>query len=165
MEDVPIAREQVQDPAEKNEPGLGLGRDPERTPMPRDGTPRAGFSSGVPWLPLGADHASVNVVGEDRSHGSMLNLHRRLIRLRRERSALTQGSIKSVAVQGNVLTHERCQANERIVILLNLSNQSVRVSQPVGRLLVSTYLDCAGKNEGKSLLLRANEGIVVQPAE
>lgn len=76
MADVPIAREQVQDPVEKNEPGLGLGRDPERTPMPWDGTPRAGFSSGVPWLPLGADHASVNVVGEDRSHDPCVSAER-----------------------------------------------------------------------------------------
>ena len=59
MKDVPIAPEQVQDPAEKNEPGLGLGRDPERTPMPWDGSLLAGFTSGEPWLPLGTDHARV----------------------------------------------------------------------------------------------------------
>ena len=32
----PIPPERVQDPLEKNEPGLGLGRDPERTPMQWD---------------------------------------------------------------------------------------------------------------------------------
>lgn len=32
MRDVPIASHQVQDPWEKNVPGLGLGRDPSRTP-------------------------------------------------------------------------------------------------------------------------------------
>ena len=41
MCNVPIAPDQVQDPFEKNEPGLGLGRDPERTPMPWDGSPTA----------------------------------------------------------------------------------------------------------------------------
>ena len=63
MKDVPIAPEQVQDPAEKNEPGLGLGRDPERTPMPWDASLHADFTSGEPWLPLGADHGRVNVEG------------------------------------------------------------------------------------------------------
>ena len=33
MQDVPIPPERVQDPFEKSVPGLGLGRDPERTPM------------------------------------------------------------------------------------------------------------------------------------
>jgi alpha-glucosidase len=34
LTDVPIPPERVQDPWEKNVPGLGLGRDPVRTPMP-----------------------------------------------------------------------------------------------------------------------------------
>src|SRR5690606_16686417 len=33
MRNVPIPPDMVQDPYEKNNPGLGLGRDPERTPM------------------------------------------------------------------------------------------------------------------------------------
>ena len=33
MHDVPILPHQVQDPFEKNLPGIGVGRDPERTPM------------------------------------------------------------------------------------------------------------------------------------
>ena len=61
MKDIPISSEQVQDPAEKNEPGLGLGRDPERAPMPWDKSVLAGFTSGKPWLPLGPDHAICNV--------------------------------------------------------------------------------------------------------
>ena len=36
LEDVPIPPELVQDRWELNEPGLGLGRDPARTPMPWD---------------------------------------------------------------------------------------------------------------------------------
>ena len=82
MKDVLIAPEQVQDPAEKNEPGLGLGRDPERTPMPWDGSPLAGFTTGKPWLPLGPDHASANVAAMSKSPDSILNLYRRLIELR-----------------------------------------------------------------------------------
>src|SRR5919205_1184553 len=56
MTDVPIPPERVQDPWERNVPGLGLGRDPARTPMPWDGRFGAGFTTGEPWLPLGADH-------------------------------------------------------------------------------------------------------------
>ena len=52
MEDVPIPTQAVHDPWEKNVPGLGLGRDPERTPMQWDDSEKAGFTSGEPWLPL-----------------------------------------------------------------------------------------------------------------
>ena len=36
MQDVPIPHDRVQDPFERNVPGLGFGRDPERTPMQWD---------------------------------------------------------------------------------------------------------------------------------
>src|SRR4029079_12034848 len=52
MRDIPIPPELVQDPWEKNVPGLGLGRDPERTPMQWNGAPNSSFTTGTPWLPL-----------------------------------------------------------------------------------------------------------------
>jgi alpha-glucosidase len=162
MKDVPIAPGQVQDPAEKNEPGLGLGRDPERTPIPWDGSPHAGFTSGEPWLPLGTDHANVNVAALRSLPGSILNLYRRLIELRREHAALTQGAISAVADQGNILRYERCQGDERLVILLNLGHQEAQVPYLSGRLLLSTYLDRVGEEAGGSMSLRADEGIIVQ---
>ena len=61
MTNVAIPPAEIQDPAEKNEPGKGLGRDPERTPMQWDRSALAGFTVGTPWLRLAADHATVNV--------------------------------------------------------------------------------------------------------
>jgi len=61
MRDVPIAPDQVQDPFEKNVPGLGLGRDPVRTPMQWSDVESAGFTSGTSWLPLADDFKTINV--------------------------------------------------------------------------------------------------------
>ena len=55
---MPIPPALVRDPWESSVPGLGLGRDPVRTPMPWDAAPHAGFTTGTPWLPLGDDHAA-----------------------------------------------------------------------------------------------------------
>jgi len=163
MKDVSIAPEQVRDPAEKNEPGLGLGRDPERTPMPWDGSLFAGFSSGEPWLPLGADHARVNVEDLGETRRSILNLYRRLIDLRRDTPVLTHGSIDAVTVQGNILSYERRQGDQRLVIALNLAHEPASaLSLPSGRALLSTDLDRAGEHVGPSASLRADEGIIIQ---
>ena len=162
MKDVPIAPEQAQDPAEKNEPGLGMGRDPERTPMPWDGSLLAGFTSGEPWLPWGADHASVNIAALSESRGSILNLYRRHIELRRDNSVLTRGAIDAVGIQEDILKYERSQGDERLVIVLNLGHERARVSHLSGRILLSTYLDRAGEDVDASLSLRGDEGIIVQ---
>jgi alpha-glucosidase len=162
MKDVPIGPEQVQDPAEKNQPGLGLGRDPERTPMPWDGSLLAGFTTGTPWLPLGPDHASENVATMSKSPESLLNLYGRLIELRRGNPLLTYGAIEAVGVEGNVLRYERRQGNDRLAIALNLGHEPVQVSLPAGRVLLSTHPGRGGEDVAQSLTLSANEGIIVQ---
>ena len=61
MQDVPIPPDEAQDPAEKTEPGIGMGRDPERTPMPWDNSRSMRIHQGKPWLPIGDANRAVNV--------------------------------------------------------------------------------------------------------
>ena len=79
MENVPIRPDRAQDPWGLRVPGRGLGRDPERTPMPWDDTETAGFAApGVqPWLPLGDEAATLNVESERASPDSMRSMTRR----------------------------------------------------------------------------------------
>lgn len=162
MKDVPIAPDLIQDLAEKNEPGLGLGRDPERTPIPWDGSPLAGFTSGQPWLPIDVNHGSLNVEALCRAADSIFNLYRQLLSLRRSNPALVQGRIDAVKVEENILRYERTQEEERILVLLNMSHELAKVSHPRGRLLLSTHLDRDGENSGQVAWLRADEGVIVQ---
>ncbi len=107
MTNVEIPAEEVQDPAEKNEPGKGQGRDPERTPMQWDSSPRAGFTTGTPWLRIGADHASVNVASLSEKEDSMLSLYRALLALRNAQAALHSGEVGGVVSDGATLRYER----------------------------------------------------------
>ena len=59
--DMEIPPEEVQDPFEKNVPGRGLGRDPQRTPMQSSAAKHAGFTDGEPRLPIAEDYNRVNV--------------------------------------------------------------------------------------------------------
>ena len=60
-------------------------RDQARGPMPWNGHPGGGFTSGRPWLPLAPDFASRNVERQAADPDSVLSFYRRLLQLRRER--------------------------------------------------------------------------------
>ena len=163
MMDTPIPPELVQDPAEKNQPGIGQGRDPERTPMPWDASPKAGFTTGMPWLPLG-EHAAINVASEGADPHSTLALYRALLRLRRERSELVGGAISGVRAESTVLRYERGSGTERIIVALNLGSEEREIALEPGRVLLSTHLDRGGQ-AGARAALRANEGMVIALGE
>jgi len=162
MSDVPIPPDRIQDPAEKNQPGLGLGRDPERTPMPWDGSLLADFTSGRPWLPLGEEHASFNVATLAGSPHSILSLYRQLIALRRNNAALTRGTIAAVGAVGNVLRYERREGESHLAVFLNMAHEIQQISPPHGRVLVSTYLDDPIDKTSDNFHLRADEGIIFE---
>ncbi len=148
MRDVAIPPGVVQDPLEKNEPGKGLGRDPQRTPMPWDGSPNAGFTRGRPWLPLGDDAARVDVAAEAADPASMLSLVRALTRLRRATEALRAGAYRELAVAGPLFVYARETAASRVVVVLNLGAAPAAmppvVATLVSRVLLSTAMGAAG---------------------
>ncbi len=164
LEDTPISAGEVQDPAEKRQPGIGQGRDPERTPMPWDGSPQGGFTTGTPWLPLGPDHAEVNVASQADDAHSMLALYRALLRLRHGRPILVGAPLAAVATEGTILRYERRGADEVITVLLNLGAEARHVALGAGTLLLSTHLDRAGEAVDRSVLVRPDEGLIVSHA-
>ena len=138
MLDGEIAPDQVQDPAEKNQPGIGQGRDPERTPMLWDTSAGAGFTTGTPWLPIPSDLTGRTVETQMRDPRSMLSLTRNLLRLRRAAPALFQGDITHIWSNGYVLSYRRNEGPERLQILLNFSATNQSAWTPGGRVVMST---------------------------
>lgn len=165
MTDGIIPRDQIQDPAEKNQPGIGMGRDPERTPMQWDNSINAGFTMGRPWLPIAPDFMRRTVETEDRNHASMLTLYRRLIAQRRESPALLLGEIYDVSPSADsefpVLAYRRADGDERIQVLLNLSAEPLTASCPAGRIMLSTDPGRAPVRVSGSVKLGPTEGVVV----
>jgi alpha-glucosidase len=158
-----IAPDQVQDPAEKNQPGIGMGRDPERTPMLWDATANAGFTTGVPWLPVNADFAAVNVAQQMSEPRSMLSLYRRLLELRRAHPALHSGEIHDVRAKRGVLSYTRSQVGvaDRFQVLLNLTDDIQTVNCDHGRIVLTTILDGAGAPVGGPVVIESGEGLLI----
>jgi len=163
MSDVAIPRDKIADPWEKNVPGLGLGRDPARTPLPWDAGPHGGFTSGEPWLPLGPDHRTVNVAAQMQDRHSMLSLYRALLALRRSEEALVSGAWGPMEAGSQVLAYERRSGTRVLAIALNLSDAPGTIAIAGRRkVLLSTHLDRVGRDEsGDILRLRPNEGCII----
>ena len=85
-------------------PGLGLGRDPERTPMQWDDVAERGLHERAsPGFRSPRTTTTLNVAVERDDPRSMLTLYRRLIELRRAEPALSVGAYTPLAAHGDVL--------------------------------------------------------------
>ncbi|MFC0239014.1 alpha-amylase family glycosyl hydrolase [Rhodopseudomonas telluris] len=168
MPQVPIAPADVQDPFEKNVPGIGVGRDGCRTPMQWDASPHAGFTEGRPWLPLAADAAQDNVANLRADGQSILNLYRALLRLRRASPQLTRGDYLPLAAEGELLLYRRQHDGRSLLIALNLGDEPISAASEAfgldGEVLLSTLMDRTGERIGATLDLRGNEGVIIGPA-
>lgn len=158
---VTILPDRVRDPRELREPGLGLGRDRSRTPMPWDTSPNAGFSSSEPWLPLNDDWHVRNVAAQDGAPGSMLVLYRQLLGLRRATAALATGHFVLSDADEDVLAYERRDGDDRLLIALNLSAERRRLILPDDARSASIV---ASTLEGLAMpgTLRGNEGLILR---
>jgi alpha-glucosidase len=163
---VAIAPAQVRDPFEKNVPGIGVGRDGCRTPMQWDASEKAGFTLGVPWLPLADNYLHENVANLTAEADTILNLYSALLALRKATLPLMLGSYHPVAMEGDLLVYKREAGGQSMLIALNLGAEPMSIASEApglhGEILLSTHLDRKGEAVSGSLDLRGDEGVIVR---
>lgn len=166
MKDVFIPPKKIQDPQEKNIPGLGLGRDPERTPMQWNQEAHAGFTSGTPWLPVGRNYAKVNVKVQMEDDDSILCFYKRLIALRNTEPALYAGNYRPLEATGNVLAYIRRYGRQRWLVVLNMGPRRgsllVKEVEVNGEVVIATRPDMEGAPVSNEIRLRGNEGLLAR---
>jgi alpha-glucosidase len=167
MVDVAIAPEQVRDPAEKNEPGKGRGRDPERSPMVWVSAENAGFTTpdAVPWLPLEPGWETENAASQAGDTKSMLMLYRKLLALRRQHDTLHAGGIAKVVAEGTVLRYRRVGVEDGestdFQVVLNLGSEVATVACVKGMVVLTTLLDGEGSEVEGTVTVEAGEGLLI----
>ena len=152
----PTRVEDVKDPVGKVGWPKDKGRDGERTPMQWDGSPNAGFTtaSATPWLPVPPSYKTVNVAIESREDDSLLSWYQQLIRLRRENTALRDGTLTMLNVNdNNVLSWLRkTQDGQAVLIACNFTAkpQTVAFDKDISGQKLKTLLKTPGSEEPES---------------
>ena len=143
MVDTPIPETEIQDPAEKREPGKGQGRDPQRTPFPWQPGPGGGFTTGKPWLRIGLD---TPLSEQQDDPASMVSFYRALLALRRAHGSLTGGVVSDVMADGSVLSFRRSGDNDAsFAIVANTGHTPVTTASAAGKIVLSTHRDRVGE--------------------
>ncbi|MDF3820854.1 alpha-glucosidase [Leptospira sp. 96542] len=122
---------QIQDPVGKKYWPFHPGRDPERIPMPWDGSDNTGFTTGKPWLPFYSEASFVNVQAQMEDKSSLWHVYKKLLQLRKERKSLRKGSLKILLSKDKqVLYYRRREGKDETYVFLNFSDEPVNVSYP-----------------------------------
>lgn len=166
MTDVPVPDESARDPFARQVPGIGVGRDPERSPMRWTGEVNCGFCPPdvTPWLPIPDGERACNVADQDGDPASMLTLYRSLVALRRAEPALSVGSYVPVSAADDVLSYRREHEGRSCFVALNLGERARTVSvDHDGMVLAGTLPDRIGAEvtAASPFVLRPDEGVVI----
>jgi len=167
LPDTSLDRSRIVDP-----PGLRFwplykGRDSARCPLPWDDSAHGGFTDGQPWLPLYSGFEQLNVALQQDDPDSILAFYRRLIQLRKEITALSQGeyrSLNNAAAAGMIYTRET--KKQQALIGLNFSAKSIYLNSSESldpqdwQLVLSSNKEKKGSTADRGIYLNPYEAAV-----
>ncbi|MBE5846289.1 MAG: alpha-glucosidase [Lachnospiraceae bacterium] len=101
-----------------------FSRDNARTPMQWDGSEHAGFTNGVPWLPVNENYTAVNAELQSAQPDSVLNWYRGLAAFRCEHPVLTDGRFEERMTESDqIYAFTRTDGSEKLLIVVNFSGE------------------------------------------
>ena len=111
-----------------------LGRDGARTPLPWVASKQnAGFSEGVPWLPVDPRHHELSVDLQNDYAESTLNRVRAILRLRNRYPVFRAGEMRVHDSEcDRLLMFERADAHQTLMCVFNLDAEPLEWSVPDG---------------------------------
>jgi alpha-glucosidase len=141
------------------------GRDGCRTPMVWESdSPKAGFTTGKPWLPVPADHLPLAVDRQVHDPASVQQHYRRFIHFRRAEPLLTKGTISFVETEGEVVAFTRELDGQAMLCAFNLGQEPVSFAVPEGFATAEPVggLGLGGTIEGGRVLLGGQQALLAR---
>lgn len=103
-------------------------RDNARTPVQWTEGPNAGFTSGRPWLPVNANHVTINADAARADAGSVFHHYRRLIGLRHDHEVVREGRFELLLPDHEqIFAYTRTLGDQVLVTVANMSSHEVRL--------------------------------------
>jgi alpha-glucosidase len=135
MGDVPVTPEESIDAAASRvAPGFTWwDRSQARTPMPWNGGPLGGFTTGTPWLKLAPDTATRNVEAQLADQDSVLACYRRVIGARRQLPSIQDGALAIIEqTDDDVVAYRRRGSGDDVLVAVSFGGDGgdVRLPRP-----------------------------------
>jgi oligo-1,6-glucosidase len=110
-----------------------IGRDNARTPMQWTGDAHGGFTSGVPWIGVHPNHASINAADQVGVAGSIFEFYRAVIRLRHDDPVVAIGDFTMLAPEHpSLFAFERSLDAESLLVIANLDATEIDAGEVIG---------------------------------
>lgn len=108
-----------------------ISRDNARTPMQWDATPHAGFTSGIPWMPVNPNYTWLNAKSQVDDAYSVFAYYRTLIRLRHEMPIFAEGDFVPLLQDDDALwAYMRRTDKQRMLVIANCGREARDVHLP-----------------------------------
>ena len=106
-------------------------RDNARTPMQWDETDEAGFTTGVPWMPVNPNYKVINAAAQIGDEDSVYNYYRKLISLRKEHPIIVNGDFELVGEDdADVFLYLRHWKDQILWVACNFTDRMQKIVSP-----------------------------------
>lgn len=106
-------------------------RDNSRTPMQWNDGVNAGFTTGETWLSVCDNYKEINVDSQVEDEKSIFHYYRRLINLRKNNIAISEGTFKPHLKENlNVFVFSRELCYNKIIVICNLVGENIEIELP-----------------------------------
>lgn len=125
-------------------------RDNSRTPMQWNDRKNAGFTSGIPWIPIPHNYTDINAEKATQDPDSIFFHYQKLIRLRKEYDIIIDGDYQLILDDHpQIFAFIRNTTNEKLLVINNFYGEDVTFELPLGtktkdyesNILISNYED------------------------
>ncbi|MCA1010980.1 glycoside hydrolase family 13 protein [Halobacillus halophilus] len=139
-------------------------RDNSRTPMQWNDQPRAGFTSGTPWIKINPNYKEINVKDQLGRSDSVLNYYKQMISLKKQYPLFTYGIYDLLLEEDpQIYAYTRTLETKVALIITNLTSEEAdfesNYSLSSDHLILSNY-DTESHEDIKSFTLRPFEARV-----
>ena len=108
-----------------------MSRDNARSPVQWDSSPHAGFTTGLPWLPVNPNYPEINAADQWADPDSVLHHYRAVIALRHAEPAVVHGTFTMLLPDDPVVyAYTRTHGAVQLLVLANFSGAPAAAAVP-----------------------------------